>query len=139
MASLFAEHMVRVRQAVDGQFGEEVLIIPRIEGNPYLVGAVDNTIGAYTLTGVARISSTILRVAGTRYKAKQDATLAGTRSEVTFNTDEFTISKPAPRTGWHVQLTGRDKQPILRISYARIDGAGRMHCSVEVIDSDGNP
>ncbi len=138
MPSLFAEHMIDVRKAVDEQFGEEVLIIPRVEGNPYLVGAVDNTIGSYTLIGVARISNAILRVAGTRYKAKKDATLSGTCSEVTFNTDEFTTARPAPRSGWHMQLTGRAEQPILRISYARTDGAGRMHCSVELIDSDGN-
>lgn len=139
MTSLFATHMVKVRAAVDTQFGEEVLIIPRTEGNPYIVGGVDPGIDTYTLVGVANVGNTILRVAGTRYKAKQDAMITGGQSEITFNQDQFSLATPAPRSGWHVQLTGRENRPIFRVSFPRQGGGGRLHCSVELIDSNGNP
>lgn len=138
MLSLFAGYMADVRRAVDSVFGEEVTIVPQDTSNPYVLAGESVSAPSFTATGVVRISGSALRVAGTGYKAKQDASMVGTRSEISFNAAQFGFERPIPQTGWLIKLTSRDIPVTFRISFPREDAAGRIHCSVERIDKDGS-
>jgi hypothetical protein len=130
--AFFPDLLGDLQDAVDEAMAEDVEVIPTV-ASEYVVAPADPTIGRYILhSGIPSVDGASLGVKGTRYKAKEDASVASANAVISFSKSEFSAAKPVPKQDWLLKLIARDGDPTFRIVYPRADGGGRVHFAVEI-------